>query len=74
MSVLPAFVNCATSVQCLPRAEESTGSPGNGVTDGYELPCGCRELSPGLLEEQQPLLFDEVSLQPLSFFVYRNTQ
>ena len=36
-------------------------SPGTGVTDKGELPCGCRELN---LEEQPVFLTAEPSLQP----------
>ena len=34
------------------------------ITDGCELPCGCRELNSGLLEEQSVLVTAEPSLQP----------
>ena len=37
--------------------------PGNGLTDGCELPCGCWELNPGPLEDQPVLLTAEPSLQ-----------
>lgn len=36
-----------------------------GVTHGCELPCGCRESSPDLLEEQQAPLISEPYLQSL---------
>lgn len=39
------------------------GYPGTGVTDGYESLCGCWELSPGPVQEQQMLLITELSLQ-----------
>ena len=42
---------------------EAVGSPGTGVTDRCELPCGCWELNPGLLEEQPVLLTTKLSLQ-----------
>lgn len=42
------------------------GSPGAGVTDGYELPCECWELDLGPLEDQLLLLTVELSLQPLN--------
>jgi len=42
---------------------ESVGFPEAGVTDGYELPCGCWELNLGPLEEQPVLLTAEPSLQ-----------
>lgn len=32
--------------------EEGVGSPGSGVIDSWDLPCGCCELNPVLLEEQ----------------------
>ena len=40
---------------CLQRSEEDR-SPGTGVRDGYELPCGWWELNPSLLKEQPVLL------------------
>ena len=48
---------------------EDVRSPGIGVKDGCEPPCGCRELNPGPLEEQPVLLTAEPSLQ-LPMFVY----
>ena len=38
-------------------------SPGTGVTDGCEPPCGCWELNPGPIEEKPVLLATEPSLQ-----------
>ena len=63
----PSGCMCNIYIQCLQRPEEGTGSSGAGVTNGCELPCGCRELNPGPLEEQQVLLTDEPSLQPHPF-------
>ena len=37
---------------CLWRPEESIRSPGTGVKDGYELPCGCWESNLGPLQGQ----------------------
>lgn len=59
---------------CIPDAlkgqsKEGAPSPETGVTGGYQLPCGCRELTSGLLQEQQALLISEPSLQPLSFSI-----
>jgi hypothetical protein len=52
---------------------EAVGSPGTGVTDRCELPCGCWELSPGPLEEQPVLLTTEPSLQPfITFFFFQD--
>ena len=48
---------------CLWWPEEGIGSPGTGVTDSCELPCGCWELNPGPLEEQSVLLTTGPSLQ-----------
>ena len=44
---------------------EGVRSPGTGVTDRCEVPCGCWELNPGSLQEQPVLLTAEPSLQPL---------
>jgi hypothetical protein len=49
VGVLPAYV--------------SVGFPGTGIRDNHELPCGCLELNPGLLERQPVLLTTEKSLQ-----------
>ena len=38
-------------------------SPGTGIADSCELPCGCWELNPGPSEEQLVLLTPESSLQ-----------
>lgn len=38
-------------------------SRGTVVTDGCELPCGCCELSLGLLDEQSVLLASKPALQ-----------
>ena len=48
-------------------------SPGTGIRDSCELPCGCWELNPGPLEEQPVLLTAEPSLQPLSFFPFASS-
>ena len=44
--------------------KEGTGFPGTGVTNSYELLCGCWELNLGPLEEPLVLLTTEPSLQP----------
>ena len=41
-------------------------SPGTGVSNSCELPCGCWELNPDTLEEPPVLLTAEPSLQPQS--------
>ena len=43
---------------------EGVESPGTGVTESCELPCGCWDLNPGPLEEQPVFLSAESSLQP----------
>ena len=54
--VLPVQMSalCACLVP-LEDKKERVGSPGPGVTGGYELLCGCWELNPGLLQEQPVL-------------------
>jgi hypothetical protein len=47
---------CAPRVQCLWRSEDSVRPSGNGITDGFELLCGCWELNPGPQGEQSVLL------------------
>lgn len=46
------------------RSEEGIRSPGTGINGDYELPRGCWDLNPGLLQEQV-LLAAEPSLQAL---------
>lgn len=53
---------------CLWRPEEDMKSLGMGVTGGYEPPYRHWELSSGSLQEQQVLLINEPSLQPLFIF------
>ena len=53
---------------CMPGAMEDRKGrqiSAVGVTDVWELPCGCWELNPGPLKEQPVLLTAEPSLQPL---------
>lgn len=62
---------CAASMEA---SRERQIPPGNGLTDGCELPCGCWELNSGPLQEQQGLFTAEPPLQPLqvtleSFFM-----
>ena len=47
---------CTTGLKFQKRLEEGIRSPGSGVTDGCEPPCGYGELNPGPLEEQPVLL------------------
>ena len=63
--VLQSLVLCLHVCLC-----EGVGYSGAGVTDRCELPCGCWELNPGLLEEQSVLLTTEPPLQPLVFFFF----
>lgn len=48
-------------------AEESIGYPGTIVVDGCELPCGCLELNPHPLGEEQVLISLVPSVQPCGF-------
>jgi hypothetical protein len=49
---------------------EARRRPGTGVTDNYELPCGCWELNHGSLEGQPVLLTSEPSFAPFCYFIY----
>ena len=49
---------------------EDDRSPGTGVLDSYDLPCGCWELNSSPLEKQPVLLTTEPSLQP--WILYMN--
>jgi hypothetical protein len=57
------LVTMCSWYQC--RPEQGIRSPGTGVTDSCDLPCGFWELNP--LEEHPVLLATEPSLQPLVF-------
>lgn len=46
------------------KGQKKSRSPGTTVTDGCNLPCGCRELNPGSLEEKPVLWTDESSFRP----------
>ena len=50
-------------LQCLWRLEETTVSPGTGVSGGCELPYGCWEPNSDPLLEQQLLLTTGPPLQ-----------
>lgn len=49
------------------EGQGSIRSPGTIVTCDYELPCGCKELEAGPLQEQRVLLMSVPSLQSLLF-------
>jgi len=50
-------------MQCLQSPEEGIRSPGTGVRDSCELPCGCWESNTSPLEEISVLLIIEPSPQ-----------
>ena len=52
---------------------EGVGSSGTGVTVIHELPHGCWELNPVLLEERPVLLSTEPSLQPHDCYRLKST-
>lgn len=52
----------------LVRTEAGTGSPRNGLIEGCEIPCVCKELNPGTVEKQPPLSH-LTRHNPLDFFV-----
>lgn len=56
-------------VWCPRWPEENIGSSGTGVTNGFELPCGCRELIQILLKEHPVLVITE-NFFVLSLFYY----
>jgi hypothetical protein len=55
-------------MHCPKRPEEGVRSPGTGVTDGCEPPCGCWEFNSGRMEEQPVFLTVDPSLQFLQLF------
>lgn len=50
---------CTTCVFCVPGVRRGYGCHGSEDMFGYELLCGCCELNPGSLHEQQVLLINE---------------
>lgn len=60
---------CAPHACLVPKKpEEAVKFPVAGVADTCELPCRCRELNPGSLEEQSAFLTHKPSLWLLNFF------
>ena len=55
---------CPICIQFPQAPEEGVGSPGIGVTDGCEWPCGHWESNTDPLGEQLVLILAESSLQP----------
>lgn len=55
---------CNACVRVPTEVREGIASPGVGVTDGCEAPCGNWELSPGPLQVQSVLPTAESCLQP----------
>lgn len=56
---------CTTFMQCPWRAEEDIRCSRTEATEGCELPCGCWDCSPNLLQQQQQaLLAPDLSLHP----------
>lgn len=51
------------------KTEEGVDSPGTGVPDGRELPCGCWDLNLDPLQEKPVLVTAETSLQPLQLAI-----
>lgn len=49
------------------RPEVGIRSPGTGITEDYELPCGCWNPNLDPLQEQQRILTTEPSTQILFF-------
>ena len=70
MHVLPTCLcmthtQCSRSIQNITGQEESVRSPGPGLADGWELPCGCWELNSGPLQVYQVFFITEPALRPL---------
>lgn len=70
ISGLPTCMSvCSMHAWYLQISEGGLRSPGTGVTEGCDLPWGCWEATPGLLQEQA-LLISQPSFQPLIFLLY----
>lgn len=70
-----AFLACILGSTCVlgaSRNQKSVRSPRDG--DGCELPCGCWELNPGPLQEQQMLFNHQGHLSGFSWNFKTNTQ
>ena len=63
LKVLFTFISCALVFCRHVCLCEGVGSPGTGVTDSCELPCGCWESNPHSLKEQPVLSTAEPPLQ-----------
>ena len=63
-------VPCACLVPLETRRGHQVGYPGTGVMDGCELPCGCWEPNPALLQKHLVLLVAEPGLQPVDLFYF----
>ena len=66
--VLPTWCVCACVCLCTCVCLEY---PGTGITDSYELSCGCWEMNLGLLKQQPVLLITEPSLLLLDKNFYK---
>lgn len=55
---------CTTHVECLQRPESKHRTPGVGVTQSCEPLMWCREVNPGVREEQTPMLATSRAISP----------
>lgn len=70
MGLWPVFMSVHSVCVCwLWKSEKGVGSPGTGVTNGCEQPCGCWKLSPGSLEKQTVLLTTGHLSSPVATFL-----
>ena len=58
-----------TNAWCLWRSEDGIRSPGSGVADSCEPPCGGWDLNPGPLEEQPVILTTEPPPQSQAYML-----
>lgn len=64
------FILCSLAFRSQEFLSDGVRYPGTGVRDKYDLPCGCRELNLGPLEEQSILLSVELSHLSSPCFLY----
>lgn len=62
MSLLSAYSLCNVCLPGVQRPEKGIKSLGTRVADGCKLSCGCWEIDPSPLEEQEVLLTTETPL------------
>ena len=73
MSVLPVDMHMYQCAYLGPvEVRRGYQVPGTGDKDGYELPCGCWEWSPGPLQKQRVCLTEDQFLSPYLLIFFKD--